>query len=139
MRPLSVPARLAAAVLTVAAAAGCVSVGDDAGPARPSHSAGQHGGGAPNGGPGGGPGGFGYDGGAGDGKHGHGGKAKHGKSASASATPSGTAGTTTAPAKPGKTVKPGDPVQLDVLRRVPQRQMRQRRLHPQRLVDHVVP
>ncbi|MFD5640144.1 hypothetical protein ACFWJM_39220 [Streptomyces sp. NPDC127077] len=39
MRALYVPVRLAAAVLAVAATAGCMSVGDDAGRPGPSHSA----------------------------------------------------------------------------------------------------
>ncbi|PNG16385.1 hypothetical protein C1J00_42195, partial [Streptomyces cahuitamycinicus] len=52
MRPLYVPVRLAATVVAVAAAAGCMSVGDDAGGSvKPSHSAGQRGGEAPDGGP----------------------------------------------------------------------------------------
>ncbi len=53
MRPLYVPVRLAATVVAAAAATGCMSVGDDApgGGARPSHSAGERGGGAPDGGP----------------------------------------------------------------------------------------
>ncbi|MFG2359203.1 hypothetical protein [Streptomyces sp. NPDC048521] len=109
MRPLYVPVRLAVTVLAVAAAAGCVNVGDDAGRARPSHSAGQRGAEAPDGGPVDGAGGFGDDGAAADGKHGHGGKKKPGKSVSASATPSGADSSSTAPAKPGQTVRPGDP------------------------------
>lgn len=73
MRPMYVPVRLAAAVAVVAAAAGCMSVGDDAGGgAKPSHSAGQHGGAAPDGGSGVPGGGIGFGGSAGDGKHGHG-------------------------------------------------------------------
>ena len=60
MRPLYVPVRLAATVVAVAAAAGCMSVGDDTGGSvKPSHSAGQRGGEAPDGGsavPGGGAG-----------------------------------------------------------------------------------
>ncbi|MYS55815.1 hypothetical protein GTW46_38170, partial [Streptomyces sp. SID6013] len=53
MRPLYVPVRLAATALAVAAAAGCMSVGDDApgGGGRPSHSAGERGGEVPDGGP----------------------------------------------------------------------------------------
>ncbi|NEA94112.1 hypothetical protein G3I22_17615, partial [Actinospica acidiphila] len=52
MRRLYVPVRLAATVVAVAAAAGCVSVGDDdaGGKAAPSHSAGRSGGEAPDGG-----------------------------------------------------------------------------------------
>ncbi|OLZ68660.1 hypothetical protein AV521_21055 [Streptomyces sp. IMTB 2501] len=113
MRPLSVPVRLTVSVLALAAAAGCVNVGDDAVPARPSHSAGRHGGEAPDGGPVDGARGFGEHGRAGeDNKHEHGGKAKPGTSPSASDTPSGEDSVPAAPAKPGKpgrTVKPGDP------------------------------
>ncbi|EST28368.1 hypothetical protein M878_22760, partial [Streptomyces roseochromogenus subsp. oscitans DS 12.976] len=78
VRPLSVPVRLTVSVLALAAAAGCVNVGDDAVPARPSHAAGRHGGEAPDGGPVDGAGGFGgHNGRAGeDNKHEHGGKAK---------------------------------------------------------------
>lgn len=47
MRALYVPVRLAAAVLAVAATAGCMSVGDDAGQPGPSHSAGRQAGGVP--------------------------------------------------------------------------------------------
>ncbi|MCK1823846.1 hypothetical protein MTQ10_30815, partial [Streptomyces sp. XM83C] len=51
MRPLYVPVRLAATVMAVAAAAGCMSVGDDdTGGSRPSHSADQRGGAEPDGG-----------------------------------------------------------------------------------------
>ncbi|MEU9559866.1 hypothetical protein [Streptomyces fumanus] len=52
MRPLNVPVRLAAAVVAVAAASGCMSVGDDGpgGVGRPSHSAAESGAGAPDGG-----------------------------------------------------------------------------------------
>ncbi|WP_053663234.1 hypothetical protein [Streptomyces sp. MMG1121] len=112
MRPLYVPVRLAVTMLAVAAAAGCVNVGDDAGRARPSHSAGQHGGEAPDGGPVDGVGGRERGAAAGDGKHGNGGKAKPGESPSASASPSGSASASATPAqpgRPGKTVKPGDP------------------------------
>ncbi|GGY03820.1 hypothetical protein [Streptomyces minutiscleroticus] len=60
MRPVYVPVRLAAAALAVAAASGCVSVGnDEGGGARPAHPAGQRGGAVPDGGSavtGGGPG-----------------------------------------------------------------------------------
>ncbi|RSS92322.1 hypothetical protein EF919_19275, partial [Streptomyces sp. WAC02707] len=51
MRPLYVPVRLAATAVAVVAAAGCMSVGDDAsgGGATPSHSAGERGGAAPDG------------------------------------------------------------------------------------------
>lgn len=111
MRPLYVPVRLAAAVLAVTAAAGCVNVGDDAGRARPSHSAGQRGGEVPDGGPVAGAGGYVEErGGAGDGKHGHGGKAKRGKPGSASATPSAARSASHAPAEPGRTAEPGEPV-----------------------------
>lgn len=86
MRPLYVPVRLAVTALAVAAAAGCMSVGDDDGSqARPSHSAGQRGGGAPGGGQGGPGGGAGYGGGArghgpGHGKDGGGGDGDSGTS-----------------------------------------------------------
>ena len=43
MRPSDVPFRLAAAVMIVAAATGCVSVGDDAGHPGPTRSTGPHG------------------------------------------------------------------------------------------------
>lgn len=109
MRPMYVPVRLVVTVLAVTAAAGCVNVGDDAGRARPSHSAGQRGGEAPDGWPVGGEGALGHGGAGADGKHGHGGKAKRGESASASATPSGPRSASAAPTKPGKTVAPGDP------------------------------
>ncbi|MFI8241183.1 hypothetical protein ACIF83_28625 [Streptomyces sp. NPDC085866] len=108
MRPLYVPVRLAATVLALTAAAGCVSVGDDAdGRAGPSHSAGQRGGEAPDGGPVEGGGGFGYGGGGrGDGKHEHGGKKKRGESAAPSATPSVPGSASVAPPKSGKTTNP---------------------------------
>ncbi|MER6030508.1 hypothetical protein [Streptomyces sp. NPDC001851] len=109
MRPLPVPVRLTVTVLALAAAAGCVNVGDAAGPARPSHSAGQHGGKAPDGGPVVDAGGLGHNGAAVDGKHGHGGRAKPEKRASASATPSGEDSSPAAPAKPPKTPEPVDP------------------------------
>ncbi|GAA2605487.1 hypothetical protein [Streptomyces lienomycini] len=52
MRPLYVPVRLAATAVAVVAAAGCMSVGDESGgDVRPSHSAGERGGEAPEGGP----------------------------------------------------------------------------------------
>ncbi|MFI9245860.1 hypothetical protein ACIGXF_25565 [Streptomyces sp. NPDC053086] len=113
MRPLYVPVRLAVTVLAVTTAAGCVNVGDDAGRARPAHSAGQHGGEAPDGGPVDGAGGLVEERAGSDGKHGHGGKSKPGESASASATPSGTGSASGAPAKPGKPGKPGDPGMTD--------------------------
>ncbi|MFI2206940.1 hypothetical protein ACH47Z_40805 [Streptomyces sp. NPDC020192] len=108
MRPLYVPVRLAVTMLAVAtAAAGCVNVGDDAGRARPSHSAGRHGGAAPDGGPVAGVGGQERGARAGDGKHGNGGKTKPGESPSASATPSGAASASPTPAQPGKPGRPG--------------------------------
>ena len=112
MRPMYVPVRLAATVMAVAAAAGCMSVGEDGdGPARPSHSAGQRGGEAPDGGPAGVGGGYlGPRG--GDGKRGHGkGKDKASASASPSASPSAGASESapTRPVKPGRTEKPGAP------------------------------
>ncbi|MFL9659217.1 hypothetical protein ACJ7VE_36545 [Streptomyces sp. PB17] len=62
MRPLYVPVRLAATALAVAAAAGCMSVGDEpGGGARPSHSAGERGGAVPDGGPAVSGGNAGYD------------------------------------------------------------------------------
>ena len=106
MRPLYVPVRMAATALAVAAAAGCMSVGDDGsgGRAKPSQSAGERGGEVPEGGPAVSGGNAGYDaaaadeghgkgkkgaggdraGGDGKGKGGEGGK---GKDASASAPP----------------------------------------------------
>ncbi|MFE0414191.1 hypothetical protein [Streptomyces tendae] len=78
MRPLYVPVRLAATALAVAAAAGCMSVGDDesGGGARPSHSAGERGGAVPDGGPAVSGGSAGYDAAAADEGHGKGKKAK---------------------------------------------------------------
>lgn len=78
MRPLYVPVRLAATALAVAAAAGCMSVGDDesGGGARPSHSAGERGGAVPDGGPAVSGGNAGYDAAAADEGHGKGKKAK---------------------------------------------------------------
>ncbi|MFE2096635.1 MULTISPECIES: hypothetical protein [unclassified Streptomyces] len=107
MRPLYVPVRLVVTVLALTAAAGCVSVGDDAGRARPSHSAGQRGGEAPDGGPVDVGGGLGHGGGgSGDGKHEHGGKKKRGESATPSVTPSVPGSVSAAPPQPGKTVDP---------------------------------
>ncbi|MFI8235286.1 hypothetical protein ACIGDI_41500 [Streptomyces sp. NPDC085900] len=112
MRPMYVPVRLAATVLAVATAAGCMSVGEDAGGdgARPSHSAGRHGGEAPDGGTA--ISGGGWLGAAADGKHpGKKGKGKDGgKSASPSASPSAGA-TASAPARggAGRTDQPGAP------------------------------
>ncbi|MFI7401271.1 hypothetical protein ACIBW9_12400 [Streptomyces sp. NPDC049541] len=113
MRRLYVPVRLAATVMAVAAAAGCMSVGEDgAGGAKPSHSAGQRGGEAPDGGSG--VSGRGFGAGVADGKHkgGKRDKEKDGKSASPSASPSAGDGRSAPPAgKPGngKSEKPGVP------------------------------
>ncbi|KUO08812.1 hypothetical protein [Streptomyces sp. DSM 15324] len=118
MRPMYVPVRLAATVLAVTAAAGCMSVGNDAeGPVKPSHSAGRHGGAEPDGGPAGVGGGY-MGAVGGDGKHGHGKhRGKHGASASASASASPSAGASASapagPAKPGRTVPPGEPAPTD--------------------------
>ncbi|WP_435216108.1 hypothetical protein [Streptomyces sp. bgisy034] len=119
MRPLYVPVRLAATVVAVAAAAGCMSVGDDAGGgnAKPSHSAGQRGGEAPDGGSAVSGDGSGY------GAHGQDGKPdkskdkgkdekKAGKSASPEASPSAGASASAPaggdrPPKPGQSEKPG--------------------------------
>ncbi|MGW2298931.1 hypothetical protein [Streptomyces violaceorubidus] len=77
MRPLYVPVRLAATALAVAAAAGCMSVGDESGGgARPSHSAGERGGAVPEGGPAVTGGNAGYDAAAADVGPGKGKKAK---------------------------------------------------------------
>jgi hypothetical protein len=80
VRPLYVPVRLAATVLAVAAAAGCMSVGDDesGGGVRPSHSAGQRGGEVPEGGPAASGGNAGYGAAAADEEHGRGKKAESG-------------------------------------------------------------
>ncbi|MDX3579472.1 hypothetical protein PV663_21500, partial [Streptomyces sp. FL07-04A] len=73
MRPLYLPVRLAVTVMAVAAAAGCMSVGeDDGGRAKPSHSAGPRGGEAGGGDSRGAGGGFGVGAAGGDGRHGHG-------------------------------------------------------------------
>ncbi|MFF4270747.1 hypothetical protein [Streptomyces sp. NPDC001536] len=110
MRPLYVPVRLAATVMAVAAAAGCMSVGDDDGgkSAKPSHSAGQRGGEAPDGGSAVSGGGDGYGVAGADGKHGKKkGKGKAGESASPSASESaGESASPSADVKPGKTDKP---------------------------------
>ncbi|WP_251094028.1 hypothetical protein [Streptomyces sp. Caat 7-52] len=113
MRPLNVPVRLAVTVLAVTAAAGCVNVGDDAGRARPSHSAGQRGGEAPGGAPVADVRGFADEDVIGDGKRGHRGKAKPGRSASAPAGPSGTGSASGKPGKPGTPGKPGEPGTTD--------------------------
>lgn len=114
MRPLYVPVRLAATVLAVAAAAGCMSVGDEEGDrVRPSHSAGQRGGGAPDGDAAGTGGRFGGDGAGGDGKHAHGkgGRGEASASAAASASPSAgrSAPASAGPVKPGTSGQPGVP------------------------------
>ncbi|WP_405554587.1 hypothetical protein [Streptomyces sp. NBC_01171] len=112
MRRLYVPVRLVVAVLTAAAASGCVHVGDDAGPRRAPHSAAQREGADSGGGPvsrGGGVEADDED--EGDGKHGRGGKKKkHGESASASADEREPREGSAAPSKPGQTVRPGEPV-----------------------------
>ncbi|MER7965439.1 MULTISPECIES: hypothetical protein [Streptomyces] len=74
MRPLYVPVRLAATAMAVAAAAGCMSVGDDApgGGTRPSHSAGERDGEVPEGGPSVSGGNAGYGAAVADGKRGKG-------------------------------------------------------------------
>ncbi|SES46906.1 hypothetical protein SAMN04487983_10622 [Streptomyces sp. yr375] len=114
MRPLYVPVRLAVTVMAVAAVAGCMSVGnDEGGRVQPSHSAGKHGGDAPDGGSAGAGGGFGMGAAGGDGKHGHGkgDGAKASASASATAAPSAgaSASASAGAVKPGHTDKPGAP------------------------------
>ncbi|MFE1465782.1 hypothetical protein ACFW6M_32370 [Streptomyces nigra] len=115
MRPLYVPVRLAATAVAVAAVAGCMSVGDDGGggSAKPSHSAGQRGGEAPDGGPAGtGGSGFGahadVDGKRGKKKGKDAGK-KSRKSADPSDSPSARASASrpAGPAQPGGTEGPG--------------------------------
>ncbi|MFF4550628.1 hypothetical protein [Streptomyces sp. NPDC001435] len=108
MRPKYVPVRLAAAVLAVTAAAGCVSVGEDGGRATPSHSSGRRGGDGADGGSVVSGGGVGYDGAEGE-KHKRGRKAKHGKHESASAAPTRAGGSSVSPAGPGGSQKPGVP------------------------------
>ncbi len=115
MRPKYVPVRLAATVLAVAAAAGCMSVGDgEDGRAKPSHSAGERGGKAHDGGPAGVGGGY-MGAAGGDGKHGHGsGRGRPGASASGSGEPSEGASESASagsgkPGKPGKSEQPGAP------------------------------
>ncbi|MFJ5729367.1 hypothetical protein [Streptomyces paradoxus] len=113
MRPLYVPVRLAATVVAVAAAAGCMSVGDDAGGSvKPSHSAGQRAGGASDGGPAvsGGGSGFGPAGAEGERRRGKGGKGKKGKGggAGASASPEALPSADASPTVPGHD-KPGRP------------------------------
>ncbi|WP_405919750.1 hypothetical protein [Streptomyces longwoodensis] len=97
MRPLYVPVRLAATVLAVATAAGCMSVGDgEGGPARPSQSAGQPGDGVPGGARASGGGRLGHPGGHADGKGGHG-KGRGEDDASGSPTASPTSGASAPP------------------------------------------
>ncbi|MEU4085970.1 hypothetical protein [Streptomyces aureus] len=103
-----VPARLVAAALTVAATAGCMSVGDDAGRPAPSQSAGRHVDGVPGGGAAGGGGIGSFGGKSGKGGKGHkGGKASAKPGESASGDPSASA---SPGAKPSAkiTVKSGD-------------------------------
>lgn len=90
MRALYVPVRLAATVMAVAAAAGCMSVGND-GDDRPgpSHSAGHRAGEEPDGGTSVGGGGIGSHGGKGG--KGHKGSPKPGESESGDASPSASA------------------------------------------------
>lgn len=115
MRPLYVPVRLAATVVAVAAAAGCMSVGDDdaGGSVKPSHSAGQRGGEAPDGGPAvsGGGAGFGAAGADGERGRGKGGKGKRGKGGGAgeSVSPAVSPSADVSPTVPGRD-KPGGPV-----------------------------
>ncbi|WUB36907.1 hypothetical protein OHN38_19060 [Streptomyces sp. NBC_00588] len=108
MRPMYVSVRLAATVMAVAAAAGCMSVGEDGGggSARPSRSAERHGGEAPDGGSGVSGRGAGGEV-ALDGKHGGGeGRGKGGESASPSVSPSAgadrSAPATGGPGRPGR-------------------------------------
>ncbi|MEU8982942.1 hypothetical protein [Streptomyces sp. NPDC048309] len=110
MRALYVPVRLAATVMAVAAAAGCMSVGDDGSRPGPSHSAGQRAGEAPDGGSAVNGGGAGFHAGReakGDAS------AKPGESASGTASPSASEGgkakpSAQAPGKGGKG-QPGPP------------------------------
>ncbi|MFF3612268.1 hypothetical protein [Streptomyces sp. NPDC002580] len=87
MRALHVPVRLAVTVVALAAAAGCMSVGDDGERPGPSHSAGRRAGEAPGDEPAAGVGGVGSRG----GKGGHGGKGKAKPGESASGDPSASA------------------------------------------------
>ncbi|MDO0927021.1 hypothetical protein QQY24_16960 [Streptomyces sp. TG1A-8] len=109
MRPLYVPVRLAVTVLALSAAAGCVDVGDDAGRAGPSHSAGRHAVDAPGDVPVKGVGGAGDIGPPGVGGHGRRGRAKPAKPAPTEAAPSGADTGSAPPSKAGATVRPGDP------------------------------
>ncbi|WP_282703270.1 hypothetical protein [Streptomyces sp. CC219B] len=119
MRPLYVPVRLAATVMAVAAAAGCMSVGEDGGggSAKPSHSKGHRGGEAPDWGPAASGGGVGYGGVVADGERGDGkgegkdkrkGEDEGEESASPSASVSAPVSGAPAPDKPGSTEKPGE-------------------------------
>lgn len=112
MRALYVPVRLAATVMAVAAAAGCMSVGDDGDRPAPSHSAGHRGGEAPDGGPGVSGGGAGFHG--AKGAKGDGGSPKPGESVSGSASPSASVSGGVKPSAkatekggPGRPVEPG--------------------------------
>ncbi|MER6788166.1 hypothetical protein ABT330_26735 [Streptomyces sp. NPDC000658] len=112
MRPLYVPVRLVATVMAVAAASGCMSVGDeDGGRARPSHSAGHRPGEAQGGDAAGAGGGLGMGPAGGDGRHGPGKGGRSGASASAAASASPSAGGSApapkGPVKPGRTDGPG--------------------------------
>ncbi|MFF2852479.1 hypothetical protein ACFVT5_40210 [Streptomyces sp. NPDC058001] len=112
MRSLYVPVRLAVVAAAVAATAGCMSVGDDAGRPGPSHSAGPRGGAAaPDGGTGATGGGTGHH-------DEHGAKADSrpgADGASPSASLSGTESpTASAPGKPPGDAKPDVPNKPDV-------------------------
>ncbi|MEU3346201.1 hypothetical protein ABZ723_14620 [Streptomyces sp. NPDC006700] len=121
MRPLYVSVRLAAAVAAVTAAAGCMSVGADAGGAvRPSHSAGTKGGRAPGGEDALSDGGAGHAGGGGEGRHGHGGKGKPGETPAASDSPSVQAGVSAAPVDGVVPPKPGEPTPTEAVLVPPQ-------------------
>ncbi|MEV0183793.1 hypothetical protein AB0I54_31590 [Streptomyces sp. NPDC050625] len=109
MRPKYVPVRLAAAVLAVTAAAGCVNVGEDGGRATPSHSSGRRGGDTADGGSVVSGGGAGYEGAEGDAERRRGRKAKHGKHEPASSAPSRAGSSSVSPAGPGGSQKPGVP------------------------------
>jgi hypothetical protein len=108
-----VSVRLAAALVAVAAAAGCMSVGEDAqgGSARPAHSAGERGDDATGGGPAAPGREQGRDDGTGDAKHGHGGRGKKGeRPAPPSGSPSAGASPPAAPGvRTGPTAPPGMP------------------------------
>jgi hypothetical protein len=121
VRPLYVSVRLAAAVVAVTAAAGCVSVGEDSGGgSRPSHSAGQRGGEAGEGAAAVSGDAVGRVRGQADGKHGHGGKGKGGKSPSAPASSSAGAGASaTTPGKRDLPPKAGEPTPTDAVSEPP--------------------